>query len=468
MATIPFPIVGPTYTNRSLPVSSQVTRNFYIELNPQGNEPVSLQPFPGLKSFATTGAGVHRGSGIFNNNYYTITGTTLYKVTNAGSSTAIGTIDGTGRCVLESDGNNLVIANGFSRPYTYDGTTLTLGTDINLPEAATVTYSNRRVVYDGDDADLVFPDLDTPLTVNSLNILAAESEPDDVKAVIAHNSQVYAFGSNSIAPYYNTGTGNPPYAIITNSTIEQLGLHATYSIASNKDFVYFLGTDLIPYRVAGLAVQPIGNPAICQAIANYSETSDAFGVTLNFDSMSFYLLSFPTGNETWLYNEQSGLWTNLAYGTDGAQHLISSYNFIYGKHLVADRRNGNIYELDFDTYTDNSDVIQRRRDTVTIDGGTFGAPGNTVFMDRLELMIETGVSLVTATAQIMMEYSDDNGNTWVGSHGYAGIGDQGDYTYRVEWFGLGMFRRRMFRFTMTDPVKWVILSAHADVDLAYG
>ena len=82
MALLPFPVVGPTYVNRSLPVSAQVTRNFYIDLSPQGNEPASLQPFPGLKPFATTGSGKNRGMGVLNGVLYTITGTTLYSVTS--------------------------------------------------------------------------------------------------------------------------------------------------------------------------------------------------------------------------------------------------------------------------------------------------------------------------------------------------------------------------------------------------
>ena len=169
------PVVGPSYVNRSLPVSAQVTRNFYIDVSQQGNEPISLQPFPGCKPFATAGNGVNRGSGVLSGIFYTITGDTLYKVSAAGVSASIGTISGSGRCVLESDGTNLVITTGSSKPYTYDGSTLIQGTDIDLPSAATVTYNNRRVIYDGNNADVVFADLDEPLDVNSLNLIIAES-----------------------------------------------------------------------------------------------------------------------------------------------------------------------------------------------------------------------------------------------------------------------------------------------------
>lgn len=469
MATVAVPLVGHTYVNRSLSVSAQITRNFYIEVDSQGGEPVSFMPFPGLTLFSTPGAGAHRGSGRLNDVLYTISGTELYKVSSGKVSTLIGTIPGTGRCVLEEDGTNLVIATGEGKPFQYDGATLTQGTDIDLPNASTVTFINRRVVYDGNDGDIAFADLDIPLTVNSINVAIAESKPDKTLAVKAHSSQVFVFGSRSIEPWYPTGTGSPPYQVVSN-IIEEVGIHAIGSIAVNVDFVYFLGSDLIPYRISGLTLDSIGNPAIGQAIRNYADASDAYGLTFTFDNLRFYLLSFPTGNETWLFNEQSGAWTNLSFGVQGDQHLISGYEFIYNKHLVADRRNGKIYELDFDNFTDNGDVIQRRRDTININGKTFGKPGARVFMDRLEIEVETGVSTITGTgsdAVIMMEYSDDNGRSF-SSIRQQKIGKQGEYLTKVEWFGLGDFYDRIFRFTMQDPVKWVLVSLHADVELEIG
>lgn len=463
MPTLPFPLIGPTYTNRSLPVSSQVTRNFYVEVNQQGTEPLAFMPFPGLKLFATTGGGVSRGAGVRNGELYVVTGQTLYKIASNGTSTSLGAISGTGRCSFDEDGENLIIATGTGKPYTYNGTTLSQGADADLPNASTVAYINRRVVYDGNGPDVAFADLDTPLVVNSANVISADTKPDDTLAVQAHRQQLYVFGSETIQPMYNSGSGNPPFDFILNS-VQEVGLGAIHSVSSNKRFVYFLGSDRQVYRIAGLDVQTISNPAIGQAIEKYSNVSDAYGLTFTFDSLEFYLLSFPTGNETWLFNEQSGLWTNLAYGTDGDQHLIAGYQNVYGKHLVTDRLSGNVYELDFDTYTDNGNVIQRQRDTISINSGTFGKEGVQVFMDKLELVIETGTSLVTAESKMFMQYSDDNGRSW-STERWLPIGQQGEYRHKLWWFGLGSFYNRQFRFVMTDPIKWVLVSANADVSL---
>jgi hypothetical protein len=467
MATgISIPLIGPTYTNRSLPVSAQATQNFYIEFNQQAQEVVSFNPFPGLKAFST-GAGFARGMGQLNGVLYTVTANTLYSVSNVGLQTSIGTIQGTGRCKLEEDQvGNLIIATGEGKPYSYDGAALTQGTDIDLPNASTVTYINRRVVYDGSEGDVVFADLSAPLTVDSANVIIAESKPDDMKAVFAYKQQVYCFGANSIQPMYNSGTGNPPYSFILNAT-QEVGIDAIHSIGSNNKFLYFLGSDKIVYQLSGLALNPVGNPAIGQEIAKYSITDDAYGMCFTLDNQNFYLLSFPTGNKTWLFNEESGLWTNLAFGTDGSQHLISDYQSIYNKNLVSDRLTGNIYELDFDTYTDNGDTIQHRRDTIAVNGRTFGRAGAKVFMDRIGIEIETGTSLVTAESQIIMQYSDDNGRSW-SSERFQNIGAQGEYSHKLDWYGMGDFYTRMFRFTMSDNIKWVLISADADLELDVG
>ncbi len=468
MATVSVPLIGPTYTNRSLPVSAQVTRNFYPEVNEQSNEPLAFQPFPGLKPFATT-EGFNRGSGVFNDELYVVSGNTLNKISSSGIATAIGTISGSRRCSLKDEGSNLVITTGQTKPYAYDGTALTLGTDPSIPNANTATFINQRIVYDGFNNQIVFADLGNPLSVESKNIALAESNPDDTEAVFAHRQTVYVFCEESIEPWYNSGAGNPPYDRISGS-LQEVGTLSPNSVAGSKDFVYFLGNDLIPYRIYGLATQSIGNPAIGNAIRGYSATSDAFGLTFTFDNLDFYLMSFPSGNETWLFNEQSGSWTNISFGVDGAQHLISSHEFVYGKHLVTDRRNGNVYELDFDTFTDNGDVIQRQRDTDKINGRTFGQPGHRVFMSRLELMLETGVGLLSGQGQdpkIIMQYSDDGGRSWSNER-WQQVGNLGRYSTKVEWFGMGWFYDRIFRFKMSDPVKWTLISLHADVELDRG
>ena len=456
------PLIGPTYTNRSVQVGNQHTQNFYIEANPQG-EAAALMPFPGLKLFATAGSGESRGLGTYNGELYSISGTQLYKVNEDKTVNLKGVIGGSDRVKMIDDGQKLVIATGTTKPYAFDRVNVSLATDSDIPSAKTVAHINNRVVYERGDG-VVFADLDSPLTANSANILLANTRADSVNAVITHKQQVFTFGDSTIEPSYFTGVGTPPYSRVNNS-VQEIGTSSPYSIATSKDSIFFLGTDKSVYRMQGFTSQHIDNPAIAQEIQKYSTISDAKGIYILIDGQGWYILSFPTANRTWLFNESSGLWTSLSFGTADSQHLIHDYAYVYGRHLVSDRRNGNIYELDFDTFTDNGDVIQRQRVTQNINSRMLGGePGKMLYMNRLELEFETGVSEVTSEATIIMQYSDDDGRSW-SQERWATIGIQGDYTKRVQWFGFDRFYKRKFRFTMTDPVKWVFIRLIADVEV---
>jgi hypothetical protein len=467
MPNVPIPVVGPTYTSRSTPISGQVTRGLYLEIDQQSETPAALVPFPGLKPWGSTGLGSGRGLGVFNNALYAVTGSSLYSVNSSGTPTSIGSINGLTRCSVEEATDTLVIANENGKPYTYNGSTLTQGTDTDLPSASSVTYIRNRVVYDGAGGNVAFADLGTPLTVSSSNVTSSDTKPDDTLAVKAFRDQLFVFSEVSITPYYNSGSGNPPYAVIQNA-VQEVGLGAIHSIASNYRSLYFLGSDLMPYRIGGIQPEPIGNPAIGQAIQSYATKSDAYGVCFSFNNEYFYMLTFP-GDATWLYSERAQSWTSLAYGQDAAPHLICDYAYCYGKHLVSSRLNGDIYELDFDTYTDNGESIDRQRDTVKVSGRQFGYPGKEIYMDRLELVVETGAGVITGQGsdpRVMMSYSDDGGRTWSPEQwGY--IGQMGSFTYQQNpyWTDLGSFYERMFRFRVSDPIKFVIISCNADISV---
>jgi hypothetical protein len=438
----------------------------YLEADQNSENKFSLLPFPGLKSFGSAGSLLPRGLGVFNNVLYAVNGTTLYSVNSSGVAASLGTIGGSNRCVLEEAISDLVIATGTTKPYAYDGVTLTLGTDVDLPNASTVTYIKNRVVYDGANADVVFADLGSPLVVDSSNVTSDDTKPDNNLAVYAYKDQLFSLNERSFTPYYNSGTGNPPYSVIQNS-VQEIGIGAVHSLASNYRSFYFLGNDLNVYRVGGLQPEPIGNPSIVNAIRGYTDTSTAYGTAFSLNGQNFYMLTFPN-EATWLYAEGIG-WTSLAYGVEAAPHLIYDYAYVYNKHIVQDRRNGNLYELDFETYDDNGDSIDRQRDTIKISGKELGFPGKEIFMESLELVVEPGVGLATGQGtdpKVMMTYSDDGGRTWSPEQ-WVSFGTMGSFTYHQNprWYDLGSFYERQFRFRVSDPVKFVIISANADIEV---
>ena len=50
-------------------------------------------------------------------------------------------------------------------------------------------------------------------------------------------------------------------------------------------------------------------------------------------------------------------------GTEGNRDIANGYCYAFGKNLVTDYRNGNIYELDVNTFDDAGDPLIRERIT---------------------------------------------------------------------------------------------------------
>jgi len=66
----------------------------------------------------------------------------------------------------------------------------------------------------------------------------------------------------------------------------------------------------------------------------------------------FYQISFQAQAVTWLYDATSQIWSQLvSYGT--TRHYGNLGCQFGNRNLTADYRNGNIYILDQNTYTDN-------------------------------------------------------------------------------------------------------------------
>jgi hypothetical protein len=127
-------------------------------------------------------------------------------------------------------------------------------------------------------------------------------------------------------------------------------------------------------------------------------SDDAIGYCYEQEGHFFYVLNFPTANKTLVYDQASGLWherqtynetTNI-----GGRDRAICHTYAFGKHIVGDFKNGNLYELDLNTYTDDGALIQ----------GIRAMPHAHDNMDRIyyyefEVDMEKGVGTVHETAK---------------------------------------------------------------------
>jgi hypothetical protein len=65
--------------------------------------------------------------------------------------------------------------------------------------------------------------------------------------------------------------------------------------------------------------------------------------------------------------------------------------------------------------------------------------------------------------RVMLQWSDDGGYTWSNEY-WVHAGKAGEFKSRIQFNRLGMSRDRVFRMTVSDPVKWIVVDARMDVE----
>lgn len=465
MATVPINITGASYKARSLPLSAQKTQNLYPELvdNQSAKSRFVLQSFPGMKLFGSA-TGTDRGAFEHLGTVYRVLSTTLYSVNSSGAHTSLGTIDGTARCIFDGIGSNVVIANGSGKVFQYDGSTVTEITDVDLETPLCVAHINNQIIFDGDGGRFASSDVGDATSISGLNYATAESNADDLIRPYVFNQILYLFGDKTTEPWYNSGVGNPPFDRIEGGIIP-IGLLARYSVANNDRLMYFLGDDNEVYAVQGSNAQKVSTIAISRTIAEFSQVADAIGWCFSLEGQNFYKITFPSAGKSFCYAESSGHWFELSSGLDGGRARANSHVFAFRRNLVGDSESGNLYEWDIDTFTEAGETILRVRDTGPLHGELVGAPGKRIEMDRFELIMETGVGILSGQGSdpvIMLQTSDDGGKTW-STERWGKVGKLGKFMIKVEWHALGSFFERIIRLKMTDPVFFSIHSAAADL-----
>ena len=454
--TVPVNVVGQSYEHRSEAFSIQKTMNLIPQAEAEGAS--SLSTWPGAKPFHTS-SGVNRGTTVFINELYKVTSNTLFKVDSLGVATSIGTISGSNRCIFANDGLNLIITTG-GTGYQLSSGVLTEITDSDFQNGNSVTYINQQMIYDGNGGQFQVSDVGNPDSLQPNNFATAESSPDDTIRVFAFKERVYVFGETSVETWYNSGTGNPPFSRVNGGTMN-VGLAAIHSVAATDDFCYFLGDDKRVYRFSSHQPQNVTSIAISHQFDLLDTVSDGLGGIVRIEGQSFYVLTFPSGNKTFVFNEQSGMWFNLSTGAFEGRYIGDSYAEVYGKRLIADKNSGGILELDLNTFTDNGQVKIQERIFGPMNGTGLEIPAERLLMSWVDIVMQMGVGLVTGQGenpQLMVSASFDGGKTFT-SPGDVLLGRQGEGRLKARWDHTESFYDVFIKIRCSDPVFIAISAA---------
>lgn len=471
MAIVPINLTGGEHKHKSRPLTRQETRNFWpqIQGTPKARSPYILQSFYGLKQWSNPGVeGVCRGAIVNQGTLYKVTGIKLYSVSSDGTHTALGTIPGYTRCIIENLGSQVIVNNGSGFVYVWDGSTLTENTSANIGSPNGVAVLNNQAIYDaGSGQGFDVSDAGDPLTIDGLNNAQAESASDDLIIPYAYRETLYLLGDRTIELWWNSGQGNPPFDKIQGAIINT-GLEAKYSIDDNTDFIFLLGNDKQFYTLTpgtSSVATVISTPTMAKEIQGYSKTNDCIGWTMELEGQWFYIATFPTEDITWAW-PIGGEW--FKWGSTATGRIrANSYVNIYDKHLVGDYNSSKIYELDPETYTDAGETIIRSRISAPFHAGLINQHGKSFEINSLEIDLETSVGLTSGQGEdplLVLELSRDGGKTF-GTKKYLRVGRLNE-RITVRTSSLGRFDHDcVFKISTSDPIYWAIYGAVADVEV---
>lgn len=465
MAKIKLPIVGQSYHLPDWSIDCQRSINLYPQVIESGNTPYvsALLPTAGLvKKHQFSGA--IRGLYAFADYALCAAGTNLYRIALDGSSSLIGTIDGTELVSISDNGLvALIVSDSATYSYNLDTKLLTQIIDEGFLSASSVTFVDSRFVVTIPKTGRIQWSGLLNTNFSALAYATAEGRPDNLVKVIANQRELWLLGEQTAEVWFGTGDKDLPFQRMQGAFLTVGCAAKNSAVLFGSLLVWLSKTEAGQGQIVmtqGYQVQRISNHAIESAISNYERIDDAIAYCYQQDGHSFYALTFPTANITWCYDAITQMWHERAWlNTDYKldRHRSITHCFFNGEHLVGDHSNGIVYRLCPHANTDNGQPMFRQRITPCL-----GADGTRIKINSLEIKAQVGQDSNTEPL-CMLDWSDDCGRTWSGDRQIS-MGKIGEFKRRLMFRRLGMARDRVFRFTVTDNVRLVLLDARLDAE----
>jgi len=476
------PFAGPAYQRSNVFINAQQSINYYLEPYPAlGQNKFALRGCPGLRSWADLGTGKAVRGLLSTGDYaFAVSDNKVFRIDTDGLVTEVGNITASSGYIGMAQGNlQLMIVDAENKGYIY-----TFGsgafadiTDTAFPGASSVTHQDGIfLVTEPDSFNFYTSDLNDGTTWDSLLFFPANWKSDNLISIFSDHRNVWAGGTESIEIYYNNGNSSGNFLFTRRDGAEmQIGLGAKDSFSQIDNAVFWLGRNENGqgqvFRALGFQPTVVSNEAITEAIANYSDISDAIGFAYLIDKNPMYELTFPTADVTWVYNSslppEHGWHERRSRRLSGTRwisgrHRGQKHVFFSGKHLVGDIENGKVYEHTRDVFDEDGTEMEATRSTVA-----FGSNQDLITVNELQVLFTPGVGLTSGQGSdpvAIISWSGDGGYTWSNEH-QVKIGKKGEYVNRAIIRQLGQHRNWVFKVKTTDKVQRDILSGFADIEV---
>jgi len=515
------PLVGGAYSARSNIASCTRAINLYPEVNPREFAVVPMTHYqrPGLQFITNDPANLTQVRGIWSrsdsNGAYVVIGATVYYLDNALNLTAIGTIGSVdGPVSMTDNGVTCMLVDGSANGYfiQFVGNVFSVINDTTgtFTGATSVDTLDTFIIWGFLNSNFFGSTLAGSVTFDPLYFAAKAAFPDPLKRLIVNKREIILLGAKRSEIWYNTGGAQFPFALLPGIYVQQ-GILAPYSAAFQNIEVYWLagneqGQGIVMMQ-RGYETRRISNHALeyqMRQMASNGTIQDAVGFTTQVDGHIFYVLTFPAGDQTWVYDasvtDPNDAWHQWAW-TDyqGSLHKSRAYcgafmqNAVWGDQnglfVCGDWQNGSLYFLNPNYYYDDAAELKttvagyppsnqpgpiswirtfhhigKARAQGTMQEGM--ADGRRIKFNFVYADIDAGQVPLDADGNpmITLRWSDDRGNTWKNGI-LQPYGPQGKYDTWPTWRGLGMARDRIFELSFSAAGETALNGAWLDAEI---
>lgn len=245
----------------------------------------------------------------------------------------------------------------------------------------------------------------------------------------------------------------------------QIGIKSPHSLAKVENALIFLGSGQQGDNGVWI-IYDSNEPKKISTVAlerdlSTKTTSDAIAYGYSKDGHSFYCLTLPTSDVTYVYDLTTGIWHNRSSLDDSLNidHCwFPETCCMFNGNLIFGTRNSNsLIKLSYEKKTDYNDrpIKKMRRGPVII------SDLSRYILNDFRLISNNGTTTELQqdqegyNPQVMFRVSLDGGNTW-GNIMNEYLGMAGNYSYDTRISGLGSGFLICVEATVTDPIKWII------------
>ena len=477
------PLTGGAYAAASLAAAAQRCMNLYPEsIPPNEGEPTPTVHLltPGLRlllqcSPLGPARGLYRAtSGTL---YAAVGGNLMIVTADRGSDGALRALSarsianitaGTAPVSMADNGVQMLVVDGSSH-----GLSVDLATNVVTPVVSAGFYGGNRVdvietqfvVNRPGTRQFVLSD-SVAVTFDALYI-ANGTKQDMVVSLAVVGGNLWTFGRDSVGIWQYTGAADFPLQQNPDAVVEY-GCAATHSLGRTDKAVFWLSRSKdglgIVLKGSGYFATRISTHAIEAAIAGYGDVSDAVGMTRQRGGHTFYILTFPGADRTWVYDLATEHWHEWVWqDANGAEHRhrANCIAFAFGATIVGDWETGDLYALDDAAFTDNGAPIRRIRSWPHATNG-----GKRLRHEMFTANLEGGTipgAASDAPPMVSLRWSDDAGHTW-GNPVQQSLGAPGQTLTNVQWRRLGIARSRVYEVSWDASCRTALLDANVTTE----